>query len=574
MTRLNALSSSTATLSRWRHSMVALIACALFFFSAASQAAQAVATVSKNIVGVNEVFQLQVSIDDNVSTNALDLSPLSNDFNVGSPQVSSGQNIINGVISRSTSWRVAIAAKAVGEFVIPSFQIGATSTDPITITVMKSANAEAATDTKPNIALSATLEKDTAYVGETLRYSVRLRIGEQMSQASLQPPSGDGLDVKQQGDDSQFETVINGRRYLVITRDYQITPTKDGEILLRGAGFTGSIVKGNRGFGSTLRLPFEEHADDLTLNIKGKPASYKGLWLPTEDLQLAQKWDPESPQIKVGEPITRTLTLRIKNAEQSTLPNITLTYPSAVRVYDEKPVYGSEGDYTTMTLKQVIIPRAEGQLALPSLAINWWDTTTDKPQTSKVDGLTLDVQPGDSHSSLMVAPPANGNTTIDLAEKNTPQPTAITPQEEPSSGIWPWVCGVLALLWAIFTGLWWHERTQRQALTRALAQYATPTLRTLPDTDPLQGMINAVADNQTILLQTYFQQWIKQNPSHPSRESLHLLIEKQMKARYSMSGDTANKEDITALQQQLQSLKKRDPAINIKQKSALEPLIP
>ncbi|GAL02715.1 BatD protein [Photobacterium aphoticum] len=68
----------------------------LLLFSAASQAAQAVATVSKNIVGVNEVFQLQVSIDDNVNTNALDLSVLGDHFNYGSPQVSSGQNFING----------------------------------------------------------------------------------------------------------------------------------------------------------------------------------------------------------------------------------------------------------------------------------------------------------------------------------------------------------------------------------------------------------------------------------------------------------------------------------------------
>ncbi|GHA33089.1 hypothetical protein GCM10007086_02870 [Photobacterium aphoticum] len=540
----------------------------LLLFSAASQAAQAVATVSKNIVGVNEVFQLQVSIDDNVNTNALDLSVLGDHFNYGSPQVSSGQNFINGVVSRNTTWTVALAAKAVGDFTIPSFKIGATQTDPITIKVLKTATNGAAVDTKPNIALSATLDKESAYIGETLRYTVRLRIGEQMSDASLQGPSGDGLNVKQVGDDRQFESVINGRRYLIITRDYQITPSKAGKILLRGATFNGTLVKGNRGFGSTLRIPFEEQTDDQTLMVKGKPADYKGLWLPTEDLQLDQEWEPTTSSLKVGEPITRILTLRIKNAEQSSMPNITLTYPSSVRVYDEKPEYGSVDDYTTMTLKQVIIPRAEGKLTLPALSINWWNTNTAKQQTTKVDGLTLDIQPGEANASLVVAPQTQATPAITA-------PVAPAAEVAPvSHGIWPWISGIFALLAASFAALWWRERTQRIALTHALAQHATPTMRVLPDTDPLQGMINAVENDQAILLQTYFQQWIKQNPSHPDSENIRTLVENQMKARYSSDKKTINKEELNALKTCLQSLKKRDLNTDNKQKSALEPMIP
>ena len=239
----------------------------LLSFSMSSYAAQAVATVSKNIVGVNEVFQLTISVDDNVNTNALDLSVLDEDFNYGSPSVSSGTSFVNGVVTRQTEWKIAVAAKEIGELTIPSFRIGASQTDPITMTVMKSANKSTTSPSKPEIKIDAESNKDQLYVGESIRYTVRIRIGEQMSQAALQAPSGDGLNVKQLGEDRQVETVLNGRRYLIITRDYQITANKAGDILLRGAKFTGNLIKGNRGFGSTLQIPFEQQADDLTLSV-------------------------------------------------------------------------------------------------------------------------------------------------------------------------------------------------------------------------------------------------------------------------------------------------------------------
>ncbi|MEF1220931.1 protein BatD, partial [Photobacterium damselae] len=51
-----------------------LIALLTILSPAIAFAAQVEATVSKNIVGLNDVFQLTVKIDDSVNANALDLS--------------------------------------------------------------------------------------------------------------------------------------------------------------------------------------------------------------------------------------------------------------------------------------------------------------------------------------------------------------------------------------------------------------------------------------------------------------------------------------------------------------------
>ncbi|TMX70788.1 BatD family protein, partial [Photobacterium damselae] len=125
-----------------------LIALLTILSPAIAFAAQVEATVSKNIVGLNDVFQLTVKIDDSVNANALDLSPLDADFNYGTPSVSNSTSMINGVISRSTEWNVSLAAKKMGKIVIPSFRIGATESQPITITVEKNGNTSATKTTQ------------------------------------------------------------------------------------------------------------------------------------------------------------------------------------------------------------------------------------------------------------------------------------------------------------------------------------------------------------------------------------------------------------------------------------------
>ncbi|NBI54294.1 BatD family protein [Photobacterium alginatilyticum] len=528
-------------------------------------AAQAVATVSKNIVAVNEVFQLTISIDDNVNTSALDLSPLEEHFSYGRPNVSSGTTMINGSVTRSTEWRVALAAKEIGDFTIPSFRIGATTTEPITITSLKSSNTNDQGTAQPDITVDQDIDKNQLYVGESIRYTVRIRIGEQMSKATLIAPSGDGLDVKQIGDDRQAEPVLNGRRYLVITRDYQITATKPGTILLRGAEFRGNVVKSGRGFGSTLRIPVEKQTDNLELTIKDKPASYQGLWLPTQDLQLEQQWQPDNLEVRVGDPLTRTITLRIKNAEQSSMPNLALQYPDKVKVYNEKPVYSTVNGYTVMTLKQVILPRERGELELPPLSINWWNTETSQQETSQVDGLAITVLPGD-----------NINNSLNLPLRSEPSSAAPIAKETGAgniqvvndSGYWPWLTALFAALWLITTALWLKARAASRQIVAAVAM-KQPVMNVAP----LAGMKQAVKDNSPIKVQAYYRQWSQNNPDNPQQEQLRQAVHAMMTAHFSKQPE---KWDSAKLLQLIQSigLSEKTATKNSTTTSALAPLVP
>jgi len=493
-----------------------LIALLTILSPAIAFAAQVEATVSKNIVGLNDVFQLTVKIDDSVNANALDLSPLDADFNYGTPSVSNSTSMINGVISRSTEWNVALAAKKMGKIVIPSFRIGATESQPITITVEKNGNASATKTTQDQqaVQLLTEVDKSSLYQGETFSYRVELRIGAQMSQASLTAPYGDGLDVVQQGDDRQTETVVNGRRYIVVTRYYQITAEKPGKITLNGAKFSGNIVKGNRGgfgFSPSVNIPVKRTAENIALEIKAKPESYTGLWIPTTDLKLEQQWQPQNSTVKVGEPLTRLITLKIKNTSQSNMPNISLEYPSSVRSYNEKPEYSNQNGYTVMTVKQVIIPRKEGKLSLPGLSVNWFNTVTGKEQTSSIDGMKLTVMPEEASTS-----------------------SSVTKNDSAYASIWPWLTALMTILWLGTTIALLKAKRSKQTRSAVINSEAV-TVSTL------EGLQQAAERNEPIKAQTYFRQWKNENlqlvGSSEAQKVAH-EIEIMMNAAYSKQATT------------------------------------
>ncbi|OBU14182.1 aerotolerance protein BatD [Photobacterium aquimaris] len=513
-----------------------------------AMAAQAQATVSKNVVAVNQVFQLSVSVDTAINPDSVDFSILSPDFAYGQPSVSSSTSLINGTMSRNTTWTIAIAAKKVGTATIPAFKIGGSQTTPITITVLKSSqtNNTANTD-QSNVRMTAEIDKNTVYVGESINYRVKIFIGEQLSQASLSAPSGDGLAVSQVGQDAQNNIVQNGRRYLVITRNYQLTAQKAGNIVIHGPTFSGSAVRGANGFSSGITVPVNKNARDISLTIKPKPADYKGLWLPTPDLQLQQTWQPQVSNqneitTKVGEPITRTITLRIKDVAQSNMPNINLTYPDTVRIYNEKPEYRTENGYSVMILKQVIIPRQAGNIALPPLSINWWNTTTAKQQQSEIKGLTLNVT-ADPTANSQFSPPA----------AMTPPTTASTQpiKTMASAGIWPWTTLACAILWLITLVLLVKKR-QQPVVTAAIATTQNPDIATA-----LKAAIN---NNDPIKVQTYYQQWRQQQYSQLMSQPQLLQqlddeVNAMMASHYSVLNSPWNNQTLLTLLTQVKQLK-------------------
>ncbi|UJF18582.1 BatD family protein [Vibrio sp. SS-MA-C1-2] len=505
---------------------------ALFSLFSINANAETIATVSKNVVEVNSAFQLQITTNKNVNVDSLDLSPLQADFLMGRPSVSNSMRSINGKFSRETRWTVAIAAKKVGNLTIPPLTIAGDQTAPITIRAMKSTDNVKADN--QDIVVHSQLDKKTLYVGESTNLKLTVMIGVQTDSASITAPQGNGLTVKQTGKDNQYRTVVNGRTYIVLERIYQVMATEASTTTLHGAEFQASKIQGGQNpFSSSLAIPIAKKASDIDVEVLAKPEGVKGLWLPTSKLTLTQDWQPDvgsqEPastvtnskivEAKIGEPVTRTIKLMITGFDSTQFPDINIQYPNSVKVYPEKAEYQQQGNAMVMTLKKAIIPRQAGDISLPSLTVNWFDTINKKSQTATIDGLTLKVTQdksaainnnGGSHvsSTPVIANQTQAdqkdksvNTDVNVANKNSVSLDDYRQLQEKKNSLEIAVF-ILAGLWLItlFLCSWLWLKSKKQPSSLSLSN----DIIRRSDTNSIGKLIDALLRGASIEFRTLY----------------------------------------------------------------------
>ncbi|MFN3016999.1 BatD family protein [Vibrio coralliilyticus] len=435
--------------------LISLVVLALSFVSPAAMAANVWATVSKNKVVKNEVFQLRVVVDEKVSSDDIDFSALEKDFYVGRPSFGSSINIVNGDRSTRSEWNLTLAAQTLGVANIPAFTVSGASSKPIAIQVTMDTDEPKVSDL---VELRSSLDKTTLYPNESASLRTRLIIKadpRRLQSPNVIPPQVDGLTLAQIGEPKQYQSVLGGVEVTVLDQAYRVTANQPGEYTLQGAAFKGSVVYGNDRTGTTKLISVDTPAKTFAIKVEDKPAGYSGVWLPTSELKLTQTWvaangepipSSTTHQAKVGDSITREVTLDIEGLSSDRFPNLKISYLQGIRVYEEKPQFTQlENGFTRMTLKQVLIPQQTGDVQLSEINLNWWDSQNKQQKTAHLDGIALAVSPGESL-----------NIPVPASQISAPAEVKTVTVKDP--GFWPYLTALFALLWVITTVLLFRKR--------------------------------------------------------------------------------------------------------------------
>ena len=356
------------------------------------------AHVDRNPVMERESFVLEIVADDSVSSAKLDLSPLnSTGFTVGRTASSSQTQIINGSISKSTTWSIVLVAMNAGEYRIPSFELDGVKSQPLTVEVIKTT--QNAGQANQPIFLRNTLEQDTLYLQQTVKLVTRLYFSPQveLQSGTLSDPILDEAIVQQQGKDKETSEILSGVRYRVIERVYTVTPQASGEFVLKSPAFNGEVASGNRRrsmFSTfTQTKPVSAFGDDMTIEVKPIPEDYQGTWLPSELVQLNEEWQPEKTEFEVGEAITRTFTLTALNVNKEQLPDIEGQYPSGFKVYPDQSeshsVLRKNALVSQRVSSEAIVANQAGEFELPAVSISWFNTKTRRQERFDIHGQRL-----------------------------------------------------------------------------------------------------------------------------------------------------------------------------------------
>ncbi|MCP4995127.1 MAG: protein BatD, partial [Gammaproteobacteria bacterium] len=339
-------------------------------------------TIDRDVVHINESFQLYFEIDASVNSSP-DFSPLEKNFDILSRSQSTSINMINGDYRALTRWTLDVMAKNVGRQEIPSIRVGKDSS-PVKIITVTNAAAPQAGQGSEEVFFELDAQPREPYVQAQVVYTIRLFRAVNTQNSSLTEPklSGAKAVIEKLGDDTNFETQRQSKRYLVVERKYAIFPQSSGSITIEPVVFTGQLSTGRRSLFDSFRSRprmLRSRSKTIQLNARPIPDLFTGrTWLPANQLQLHETWSQNPPEFKVGEPITRTLALIAGGLTSGQLPELQPAVPETFKQYPDQPSledsFNPDGVLGRRQEKIALIPSKVGKFVLPAIEIPWWNT--------------------------------------------------------------------------------------------------------------------------------------------------------------------------------------------------------
>lgn len=424
----------------------------LSFVPANVLAAQISVSFDRNPVSLNESFQIIFTANDTPDKDP-DFTPLEQDFEILGQSQSSNSSWVNGQSSRIIQWTLNVMAKHSGSLIVPEVKFGDDVSQPTPILVTE-ATVNKAVDTDDDLFLEVEATPESPYVQSQVLFSVRLYRRVDITQAALNEPElGDAV-IEKLGDDSNYNTQINGVNYLVTERKYAIFPQKSGSVSIKPLVLTAEVVANSRPdfngfFSSRTTRTKKVLSKAVTLEVKPVPATFTGQhWLSAEQLVLKEEWSGDNQQMKVGEPLTRTLTLLAKGTTVGQLPELNAgKTDEQLKTYPDQPVLREQkkpdGLIAFREEKIAVIPSKAGFYKLPAIEIPWFNSRSQKMEIAKIPETTITALEAAGILPDMAVPVAPATAQ---QQQKVEQATPIINQPQ-QQNIWLWVSVFLGLGW-------------------------------------------------------------------------------------------------------------------------------
>jgi hypothetical protein len=395
------------------------------------------ATVSTSQVHLSESFVLNLTLKDASSKGTPDFTSLQEHFSIHSQKHLNNTTFINGKITSSITWKLALTPKIEGVLEIPSITVdtaeGPLSTQPLTLDVIKETHPTSSVDTlRPNII--AKVNNPSPYKNESFIYTALLTSKMPLYNLQTQKLQMKDAIVEHVGEPRLEEKAIDGVLLNVVEFTYLITPLKAGSLTIPSIAVQGAVPQKRKGQseaffdndldpfgmmqGFDLLKPFSLLTKEIQLDVQPAIADVNP-WLPAKALIIEEQWLSDQA-LRVGEPFSRSLMIKAEGLKASLLPNLgdLQNQNSSFKIYADKPEESEQilqGILHSKRKEQfTIIPQQAGTWTLPEISIVWWDSVKKEKRSSTIPARTLQILPvlGDvTPVSEEIANPASIPTT-------------------------------------------------------------------------------------------------------------------------------------------------------------------
>ena len=429
------------------------------------------ASVNRTVIASHETLELTLRTDVN-NSEAPDLSPLEWSFDVLGTRQQSQTSIINGKREYTRDWVITLVPKQQGNVVIPPIKLGDQQSEPVTITVRDKKTDDSESDTSP-LFMKAEVSSESIYVQQELIFTLQIFFSVQLYDDNRLSALGiDDTLIQQLGETQKFDTIVDGIRYRGFELKYSIHPQAVGEMVIPSLTFTGVAAEPRDPFGSIFSnggKPVIARSPQIRIEVKPKPDNYpvKETWLPARNLTIQETWSQPLNTLKVGDAITRTITVKADGLSAAQLPPILMPQPEGVNSYpdkssteDRESLNGIQGQRTDSI---AMIPTHSGTITLPEVAYSWFDTTSGETRVSTLPATTIHV--AEDPNAKAQTPPLITTPAESEEHKATACPEPVIGSNEPSHTtirLWQGLTGLFALLWLVTLGIWRFRSKPRQ----------------------------------------------------------------------------------------------------------------
>ncbi|TLM78649.1 BatD family protein [Microbulbifer harenosus] len=469
-----------------------LTAILLLVLSFVANAQDLTASVDRNELAINETFTLTLRYSGSQSGGQPDFNLLEQDFEVLSRQQSNQYRVFNGRAESFVEWTVVLAPLKEGKLFVPSLHLHGQVSDAIPITVSKAG--ESPSGNSRQAFLEVELDKDKLFVQEQLLVKVRLYTTVGLHDIATDPLQIPGAHVEKV-DEQRYERRIQGVGHAVYELTYAVFPESSGELQIPALNYV--AVTGRRDPFSLFNRNAQRirlRSEAKTVKVEPKPDSYSGShWLPAASLGLVQSWSKDPEEFKVGEPITRIITLRAEGLRAAQLPPLPTLNIEGLKVYPDQAQKedqaGANGITGTRIETTAIVATKPGQYQLPPITITWWDTKNGQQRATQLPAFRFNV---------------SGAPILDSSTPGTSTP--VTPERPSATEVKPGFWQKLAIaaiashfLWVIY--FFYSKRNKNmEAPTRVIRK-----TKNHGDEEKLIKLINTGSPQE---IQVALRQWV------------------------------------------------------------------
>lgn len=375
----------------------------LIFMFCINLAASITASVDSKQAQLGDTVTLTITFSQASQMAQPDLSRLHRNFEILNTASSTRVSIVNGVTRMKMTLVYTLVPRKIGNLKIPALRFGNQHTKPITIHVTQH-SAQRAFRNNDVVIIQSSVDTKHPYVQQQITYTLKIFYRKVITNYVVTNPALDNAVVLKIGDDRRYLATRNGERYQVLERDYVLFPQHSGKYQITSptlTGYVGSELRSRQfaGFMMNTGQPIRSVGNTVHINVKPIPASFAGNnWLPAKKVRLKQNWSDQLRHAKVGNAITRTVTLEVVGLSESQLPNLTIASPDNISTYPDpvksENVFEDGNIVAVKQFKIAYIPNKDGKMVIPKITVPWWNVKKRRNEVAKLDAIHLTVKPG------------------------------------------------------------------------------------------------------------------------------------------------------------------------------------